>query len=197
MFFQHLKNSLAQNIREYGMYIALFVIMAIFTITTQGTFISSRNLSNLLNQTGYIAVLAVGMTLIIVIRHIDLSVGFLAGFLGAVAAIALSAWHLPVLVVIPLTLALGAIAGLITALPVAEIGIPSFVASLAGMLIYRGLLQLVTQGTGTIIIADDTFNAIGNGYIPDLPFTLIPKLTHAHFAAWHHRHCFVYPQPDQ
>lgn len=196
MFFQHLKNSLAQNIREYGMYIALFVIMAIFTITTQGTFISSRNLSNLLNQTGYIAVLAVGMTLIIVIRHIDLSVGFLAGFLGAVAAIALSAWHLPVLVVIPLTLALGAIAGLITALPVAEIGIPSFVASLAGMLIYRGLLQLVTQGTGTIIIADDTFNAIGNGYIPDLPFTLIPK-THAHFAAWHHRHCFVYPQPDQ
>lgn len=196
MFFQHLKNSLAQNIREYGMYIALFVIMAIFTITTQGTFISSRNLSNLLNQTGYIAVLAVGMTLIIVIRHIDLSVGFLAGFLGAVAAIALSAWHLPVLVVIPLTLALGAIAGLITALPVAEIGIPSFVASLAGMLIYRGLLQLVTQGTGTIIIADDTFNAIGNGYIPDLPFTLIPKV-HAHFAAWHHRHCFVYPQPDQ
>ncbi len=176
MFFQHLKNSLAQNIREYGMYIALFVIMAIFTITTQGTFISSRNLSNLLNQTGYIAVLAVGMTLIIVIRHIDLSVGFLAGFLGAVAAIALSAWHLPVLVVIPLTLALGAIAGLITALPVAEIGIPSFVASLAGMLIYRGLLQLVTQGTGTIIIADDTFNAIGNGYIPDLPFTLIPKV---------------------
>ena len=175
MFFQNLKNTLAQNIREYGMYIALFVIMAIFTITTQGTFISSRNLSNLLNQTGYIAVLAVGMTLIIVIRHIDLSVGFLAGFLGAIAAIALSAWHLPVFVVIPMVLALGAIAGLITALPVAEIGIPSFVASLAAMLIYRGLLQLVTQGTGTIIVADDTFNAIGNGYIPD-PIKLIPNL---------------------
>jgi putative multiple sugar transport system permease protein len=149
--------------------------MTIFTITTEGTFISSRNLSNLLNQTGYIAVLAVGMTLIIVIRHIDLSVGFLAGFLGAIAAIALSAWHLPVFVVIPMVLALGAIAGLITALPVAEIGIPSFVASLAAMLIYRGLLQLVTQGTGTIIVADDTFNAIGNGYIPD-PIKLIPNL---------------------
>ena len=85
---------LQQNIREYGMYIALFVIMAIFTITTKGIFISSRNISNLLNQTGYIAVLAVGMTLVIVIRHIDLSVGFLAGFLGAVAAIALVFWHL-------------------------------------------------------------------------------------------------------
>jgi len=89
MFFKHLQKVLKDNIREYGMYIALFVIMVIFTITTDGIFISSRNISNLLNQTGYIAVLAVGMTLVIVIRHIDLSVGFLAGFLGAVAAVAM------------------------------------------------------------------------------------------------------------
>ncbi|MRS04948.1 sugar ABC transporter permease, partial [bacterium] len=68
------------------MFIALFVIMAIFTITTKGVFLSSRNISNLMNQMGYIAVLAVGMTLVIIIRHIDLSVGFLAGFLGAIAA---------------------------------------------------------------------------------------------------------------
>jgi putative multiple sugar transport system permease protein len=176
MFFKNLQSLLKQNIREYGMYIALFVIMLIFTFTTDGTFISSRNLSNLLNQTGYIAVLAVGMTLVIVIRHIDLSVGFLAGFLGAIAAIGLSKWGMSVWMVIPLVLLLGAIAGAITALPVAEIGIPSFVASLAGMLIYRGLLQLVTQATGTIIVADDTFNAIGNGYIPDLPFSIIPKM---------------------
>ena len=169
MFFQNLQKTLRQNIREYGMYIALFVIMLIFTITTEGVFISSRNLSNLLNQTGYIAVLAVGMTLVIVIRHIDLSVGFLAGFLGAIAAVALVQWNLPVFVVIPLVLVLGAIAGLITALPVAQLGIPSFVASLAGWLIYRGLLLLVTEGTGTIIIPDATFNALGNSYIPDLP----------------------------
>ena len=159
----------AQNIREYGMYIALFVIMAIFTVTTKGVFISSRNISNLLNQTGYIAVLAVGMTLVIVIRHIDLSVGFLAGFLGAVAAIALVFWNLPVWVVIPLVLALGVVAGLITAFLVAQLGIPSFVASLAGWLIYRGAILLVTAGTGTIIIPDETFNAIGNGFIPDIP----------------------------
>ena len=63
MFFKHLQKVLKDNIREYGMYIALFVIMVIFTITTDGIFISSRNISNLLNQTGYIAVLAVGMTL--------------------------------------------------------------------------------------------------------------------------------------
>ncbi len=169
MFFQNLQKTLRQNIREYGMYIALFVIMLIFTITTEGIFISPRNISNLLNQTGYIAVLAVGMTLVIVIRHIDLSVGFLAGFLGAIAAVALVQWNLPVYVVIPLVLVLGAIAGLITALPVAQLGIPSFVASLAGWLIYRGLLLLVTEGTGTIIIPDATFNALGNSYIPDLP----------------------------
>lgn len=169
MFFQDLRKVLKENIREYGMYIALFAIMTIFTITTDGIFISSRNISNLLNQTGYIAVLAVGMTLVIVIQQIDLSVGFLSGFLGAIAAIALSFWHVPVYVVIPMLLVLGALAGLVTAFPVAQLGIPSFVTSLAGWLIYRGALLLVTAGTGTIIIKDAVFNAIGNGYIPDIP----------------------------
>ena len=169
-FAQSLAKVLRQNIREYGMYIALFVIMVIFTlITPNNIFISPRNLSNLLNQTGYIAVLAVGMTLVIVIRQIDLSVGFLAGFLGAVAAIALTAWGLPTIVVVPLVLVLGALAGLVTAFPVAQLGIPSFVASLAGWLIYRGALQLVTEGTGTITIPNASYNAIGNGFIPDLP----------------------------
>jgi len=166
-----LKNArkvLSENIREYGMFIALFVIMVIFTITTDGIFVSSRNISNLLNQTGYIAVLAVGMTLVIVIRHIDLSVGFLAGFLGAVAAIALVSWNLPTLAVIPLVLAMGVVAGMLTGFLVAQLKIPSFVASLAGWLIYRGAILLVTAGTGTIIIPDEAFNAIGNGYIPDI-----------------------------
>ncbi len=176
-FVQDVQKVLKQNIREYGMYIALFIIMAIFAFATDGVFINSRNISNLFNQTGYIAVLAVGMTLIIVIRHIDLSVGFLAGFLGAVAAIALAFWNLPVWVVIPLVLALGVVAGLITAFPVAQLKIPAFVASLAGWLIYRGALLLVTAGTGTIIIPDDAFNAIGNGYIPDfLDIGILPNL---------------------
>jgi putative multiple sugar transport system permease protein len=169
---------LRQNIREYGMFIALFVIMAIFTLTTNGVFLSSRNISNLLNQTGYIAVLAVGMTLVIVIRHIDLSVGFLAGFLGAVAAIALVSWNLPVYLVIPLVLVLGIIAGLITAFLVAELNIPAFVATLAGWLGYRGALQLITAGTGTIIISDEAFNALGNGFIPDIPNIGVLPETH-------------------
>jgi putative multiple sugar transport system permease protein len=168
-FFTELKQLLKKNIRDYGMYIALFVIMAIFAYATDGVFISSRNISNLLNQMGYIAVLAIGMTLVIVIRHIDLSVGFLAGFLGAVAAIALTAWGLPVWIVIPLVLVFGILAGQITALTVARFGIPSFVATLAGWLIYRGALLQATLKTGTIIIPNPAFNALGNGYIPDLP----------------------------
>jgi putative multiple sugar transport system permease protein len=105
-------------------------------------------LVNLVNQSGYIAVLAVGMTLVIVIRHIDLSVGFLAGFLGAVAAIAMVSWKLPVWVVIPLIMTLGIVAGLITSFLVAVLGVPAFVATLAGWLGYRGALQLVTRATG-------------------------------------------------
>ncbi|MER2598890.1 MAG: sugar ABC transporter permease [Caldilineales bacterium] len=167
-FFGQLQQVLRKNIRDFGMYIALFVIMLIFTVLTKGIFISPRNISNLINQTGYIAVLAAGMTLIIVIRHIDLSVGFLAGFLGAVAAIALVQWGLPVIAVIPLVLLLGVVAGLITAVLVAYFGIPSFVASLAGMLIYRGLLLRATIKTGTIIVPNESFNAIGNGFLPDI-----------------------------
>ena len=168
-FINDMRKLLRENIREYGMFIALFVIMLVFTFTTDGLFISSRNLVNLVNQTGYIAVLAIGMTLVIVIRHIDLSVGFLAGFLGAVAAIAMVSWKLPVYIVIPLVLGFGIIAGLVTSFLVAQLGIPAFVATLAGWLGYRGALQLSTRATGTIVIPNDAFNAIGNGFIPDIP----------------------------
>ena len=164
---QDLQKALNKNNRDYGMYIALLLIMTIFTIATNGLFLSSRNIADLMNQTGYIAVLAVGMTLVIVIRHIDLSVGFLAGFLGAAAAIGLSVLHWPFYVVIPIVLAMGVLAGLLTSLPVAKLGIPSFVSSLAGWLIYRGLLLLSTSATGTINISDPTFVALGNGSIPD------------------------------
>ena len=174
---QAAKKLFQENIREYGMYIAFITIIVFFTITTHGLFLSPRNIGNLLNATSYIAVLAVGMTLVIVIRHIDLSVGFLAGFLGAVAAIALKYWELPVYLTIPFVLGLGIIAGLITAFMVAQLKIPAFVATLAGALVYRGLLQTVTAGTGTIIIADKFFNAIGNGFISEIPgLAVFPEL---------------------
>jgi putative multiple sugar transport system permease protein len=165
---QALRQELRTNVREFGMFIALFVIMAIFSVTTHGVFISSRNIANLINQTGYIAVLAVGVTLVIVIRHTDLSVGFLAGFLGAIGAIVMVSWGWPSWAAVPLLLVLGALAGALTGFLVATVGIPAFVATIAGWLIYRGALLLVTRNTGTIIIPDAAFNAIGNGFVPDL-----------------------------
>lgn len=165
---QEAKSLIKVNIRDYGMYIALFIIMLTFSILTDGLFMSSRNISNLLDATGYIAVLAVGMTLVIVIRHIDLSVGFAAGFLGAIAAILLTQAGVPVYLTVPVILVLGVAVGLFNGVLVASIGIPSFVASLAGMLIFRGALLQVTEKSGTIIIKDPHFNAIGNGYIPSL-----------------------------
>jgi putative multiple sugar transport system permease protein len=176
MSFKETLKAQTHNIRDYGMYIAFVLIVIFFTIATKGLFISSRNIGNLVNATSYIAVLAVGMTLVIVIRHIDLSVGYLAGTLGAVAAIALKYWQLPVFATIPLVLALGILAGLVTGFLVAQMKIPAFVATLAGWLFYRGTLQLVTRSTGTIIIENDIFNALGNGFIPDLPNKILPGI---------------------
>lgn len=167
-FLSELGDNLKSNIRDYGMFIALAIIMLIFTVLSNGTFISSRNISNLLNQTGYIAVLAVGMTFVIVIRHIDLSVGYVAGFLGAVAAILMTQYNLNVWLVFLAVLFVGTLIGLWHGFLVAFMGLPAFVSTLAGMLIFRGALQQITRGTGTIIIRNDTFNAISNGFIPDL-----------------------------
>ncbi len=165
---------LRKNIRDYGMFIALFVIWGVFAVLTDGIFTSPRNLSNLFNQFGYIAVLGIGVTLVIVIRHIDLSIGFLAGYLGAVAAIAMTFWGWPVYVVVPAVLLLGALLGLLPGILVANLGIPAFVATLAGFLIYRGAILVATEGSGTIIITNRAFNQIGNGFIPDIPGELWP-----------------------
>ena len=159
---------LRKNIRDYAMYIILAVVIGIFTVMTKGLFLSSRNISNLLNQTGYLAVLAIGMTLVFIIRYFDMSVGYLSGFLGAIAAIAMVSWSLPSWAAILLVLVLGLAAGLVMAIPIANLGVPAFIATLAGWLIYRGALLLVTLKTGTIIIPDNFFNAIGNGFIPDV-----------------------------
>ena len=177
MSFKDVIKQQQHNIRDYGMYIAFVAIVIFFAITTKGLFVSSRNIGNLVNAMSYIAVLAVGMTLVIVIRHIDLSVGYLAGFLGAITAIALKYWHLPLFLTMLLVLVVGLCAGLLTAFLVAQMRIPAFVATLAGWLGYRGALQLATRSTGTIIIENDTFNKLGNGFIPDIPgITILPGI---------------------
>jgi putative multiple sugar transport system permease protein len=158
---------LKSNIRDYVMYIALALIFVLFGILTKGLFLSPRNISDLINQTGYVAVLAIGMTIILIIKHIDLSVGYVAGFLGAVAAILMKNGLSP-LIVIPIILVLGVCVGLYQGFLVAKVGVPAFVTTLAGMFIFRGLLSRVTAGTGTIIVKNQGFKDISQGYIPNL-----------------------------
>lgn len=157
------------NIRDYMMYIALVVIMIFFTWKTNGGFIQARNISNLINQAGYVAVLAIGMTIILILKHIDLSVGYVAGFSGAVVAILMTRVGLNLWLSIFIVLALGLVIGFYQGSLVTRLGVPAFVTTLAGMFIFRGLLNMTLQKTGTIIIPSTTFNAFSNGFIPDVP----------------------------
>ncbi|MBR3437047.1 MAG: sugar ABC transporter permease [Lachnospiraceae bacterium] len=156
------------HVRDYAMFIALAVIFILFGIFTNGNFLSPRNLTNLINQTGYIAVMAVAMTLILIIRQIDLSVGYAAGFTGAIAAILMVKAGVPFYITIPIILVLGIVIGLVEGSIISFIGVPAFVTTLAFEFIFRGLLSLVTSESGTIPIADEGFNAISNGFVPDI-----------------------------
>lgn len=155
------------NIRNYAMYLALAVLFVLFTVTTGGSFLTARNLTNLINQTGYVAVMAVGMTLVLVISQIDLSIGYVAGFLGAFAAF-LMARRLNPALAISATLVLGTLVGLVQGLIIGRLGVPAFVTTLAFQFIFRGLLSWITESGGTILVTNEAFNSISNGFVPDL-----------------------------
>ena len=160
---------LKSNIRDYMMYIALILIMGFFTLRTHGGFIQARNIANLINQAGYVAILAIGMTIILILKHIDLSVGYVAGFSGAVAAILMTQFGVNEWIAILAVLVLGLCIGLYQGTLVTRVGVPAFVTTLAGMFIFRGLLSRALQETGTIIVPNKGFNALSNGFIPDIP----------------------------
>ena len=159
---------LKARVRDYAMYIALAVIFIIFGVFTEGIFLSPRNLTNLINQTGYVAVMAVAMTLVLIIRQIDLSVGYGAGFLGAIAAICMVRLDISVWITIPLILLLGTCTGLLQGIIIGKVGVPAFVTTLAFQFIFRGLMSLVTSESGTIPIDVQAFNNISNGFVPDI-----------------------------
>ena len=177
-----LNRLLRDNLRNYGMFIALAAVIIFFSIWSKGSFITPYNLTNLINQTGTVGVMTAGMTMVIIIRHIDLSVGYLCGFMGAVAANLMmrAAVPVPAVLTILIVLAFGAAIGLGVGLLIGKVGIPAFVVTLAGMFIFRGLMLLATSASGTINITNDFFIAIGNGFVPSLghigPFELTTVL---------------------
>ena len=152
------------NLRMYAMVLALVCVWVIFTLLTGGTFLSTRNLSNLSRQAAVTAILAVGMTLVIVSANIDLSVGYGAGLLGAIAAIIHVWWGQPIFVTLIAVLCVGILMGLMQGYLVAYQRIPAFIVTLGGFLAYRGLMLAFTKGE-TILLPDNWLKAIGNAYL--------------------------------
>lgn len=134
------------NLRQYGMIIALAVIVVLFQIWTGNALLLPNNVSNIVQQNSYILILAMGMMIVIVAGHIDLSVGSLAAFTGAVAAVLMVQHHLHWLPALLLCLLIGAATGAWQGFWIAYVGIPSFIVTLAGMLLFRGATQIVLAG---------------------------------------------------
>ncbi len=153
------------NIREYGMLIALVVIMVFFQFVTGGILFKAVNLTNLVLQNSFIVIMALGMLLVIVAGHIDLSVGSIVGFIGAVAAIMTVNWGMNFLVVIGLCLLVGALIGAVQGYFVAYHKIPSFIVTLAGMLVLRGLTLSVLGGRNVGPFPKD-FQLMSTGFVP-------------------------------
>jgi putative multiple sugar transport system permease protein len=159
---------LKHNIRDYGLLLSLIVIMVFFQFMTNGTLFKPLNLTNLVLQNSYIVIMALGMLLIIVAGHIDLSVGSVVGVVGAVAAVMMVQWQVHFSIVFIACLLLGAAIGAAQGYFIAFFHIPAFIVTLAGMLVFRGLALWILGGmsVGPFPVG---FQLLSTGFLPDLP----------------------------
>jgi len=160
---------IVNNLHEYGLLISLVAIMGFFQIMTNGTLLQPLNLTNLILQNSYIVVMALGMLLVIVAGHIDLSVGSVSGFVGALAAVLMVEYDMHFVPAAILCLIAGAVIGAMQGYWVAFFKIPSFIVTLAGMLVFKGLALVVLQGASVGPFPPE-FQLLSTGFIPD-PFT--------------------------
>jgi len=160
---------LKNNLREYGLLMSLVAIMVFFQVMTDGTLFQPLNLTNLILQNSYIIVMALGMLLVIVAGHIDLSVGSVSGFVGAVAAVLMVQYNMNFVLATLICLALGGVIGAAQGYWVAFYKIPAFIVTLAGMLVFKGLALAVLQGS-SVGPFPEAFQLLSTGFIPD-PFS--------------------------
>ncbi|MDR6973652.1 putative multiple sugar transport system permease protein [Streptomyces sp. 3330] len=160
-------DGLRRNMRQYGMLIALGLIVALFAVWTEGDLLLPRNVSNLVLQNSYVLILAIGMMLVIIAGHIDLSVGSLTAFIGAFAAVLTVQHDVSWPVAVVLCLIVGAVAGSVQGFFIAYLGIPSFIVTLAGMLIFRGMTEIFLEGQ-TLGPFPDGLQKMGNGFLPEV-----------------------------
>ena len=155
------------NIREYGMLIALVAIMLFFQFYTGGILFRPVNLTNLVLQNSFIVIMALGMLLVIVAGHIDLSVGSIVAFVGAIAAILTVQWGMNPFLAALICLIVGGVIGAAQGYWIAYHRIPSFIVTLAGMLVFRGLTLFVLGGKNIGPFPSD-FQVISTGFLPDI-----------------------------
>ncbi len=171
-----LKKLFGGNTRQFGMIFALVALIIFFQIATDGRTLTPGNVINLFNGNSYILILAIGMVLVIIAGHIDLSVGSVAAFVGVTVALAIRDWGIPWYAGVLLGLVLGAVIGAWQGWWTAYVGIPAFIVTLAGMLLFRGFNQFVGK-SNTIPVPND-FQYLGAGYLPEVgPDTGFNNLT--------------------
>jgi putative multiple sugar transport system permease protein len=177
---ENVKGQFKQNMRQYAILIALITIVIIFGITTGGRLLMPANLSNLISQNSYILILATGMILCILSGgNIDLSVGSIVAFVSASSALFSVMWGLPPLLAVIMGLGMGLLAGAWHGFLIAYIRIPMFIATLAGMLIFRGLNNLIL--VGQTIGSPQLYITIGSDALPDFIPIHIPNFINALF----------------
>ena len=157
---------LKNNLREYGMLISLVAIMALFQFLTDGTLMRPLNLTNLLLQNSYIVIMALGMLLVIVAGHIDLSVGSVCGFVGALAAVLMVEYDWGYVPTFFVCLVAGGLIGAAQGWFVAFFRIPSFIVTLAGMLVFKGLTLALLAGQ-SVGPFPETFQKLSSGFVAD------------------------------
>lgn len=162
-----LRKYFTSHLHEYGLLIALIVIMTFFQILTGGTLLKPVNITNLFLQNSYIIIMALGMLIVIVAGHIDLSVGSVMGFIGALAAVMVVTWGMPIFITLPVCLVVGAVIGAMQGYWISYWKIPSFIVTLAGMLIFRGLSLWLLEGQ-SVGPFPSTFQKLSTGFISDL-----------------------------
>ena len=155
------------NFRTFTIIIVLIVLWVLFAIMTDGAFIATRNLSNLFRQMSIVGILGVGAVLIIIAGHIDMSVGFLAGFTGCVSAFLMCYNGVNTALAIIIALAIGTGFGFAQGLVVAYVGVPSFIVTLGGQMALQGMVLALTQGV-TIAPLTDAYTVFGQAYVPPL-----------------------------